>query len=42
VKRAVTVLKTRASLHEPEIRQYTISNEGIVVGETFGEQQNVD
>jgi len=42
VKRAVTVLKTRASLHEPEIRQYTISNDGIVVGETFSEQQSVD
>jgi circadian clock protein KaiC len=35
VKRAVTVLKTRASLHEPEIRQYTITSNGIVVGSAF-------
>jgi circadian clock protein KaiC len=42
VKRAVTVLKTRASLHEPEIRQYTISHNGIEVGEPFSEDQDVD
>jgi circadian clock protein KaiC len=41
VKRAVTVLKTRASLHEPEIRQYSISRNGIEVGEPFGEGQDV-
>jgi circadian clock protein KaiC len=35
VKRALTVLKTRASLHEPEIREYVITGDGIVVGETF-------
>lgn len=35
VKRAVTVLKTRSSLHEPEIRQYTIGPSGIVIGERF-------
>ena len=35
VKRAVTVLKTRASLHEPEIRQYTIGSTGIVIGDRF-------
>lgn len=35
VKRALTVLKTRASLHEPEIREYTITGDGIVVGEPF-------
>jgi circadian clock protein KaiC len=37
VKRALTVLKTRASLHEPEIREYKITSEGIVVGDTFDE-----
>ena len=37
VKRALTVLKTRASLHEPEIREYLITSDGIVVGDTFDE-----
>ena len=37
VKRALTVLKTRASLHEPEIREYKITSDGFVVGETFEE-----
>jgi circadian clock protein KaiC len=35
VRRALTVLKTRASRHEPEIREYTITPEGIVLGERF-------
>ena len=35
VKRALTVLKTRASLHEPEIREYRITGDGIVVGDPF-------
>ncbi len=42
VKRALTVLKTRASLHEPEIRQYVITGEGIVLGESFGGAVSVD
>ena len=37
VKRALTVLKTRASLHEPEIREYKITSDGFVVGGTFEE-----
>jgi circadian clock protein KaiC len=41
IKRAVTVLKTRASMHEPEIRQYTITGKGIVVGEPFTHDQSV-
>lgn len=32
VRRALTVLKTRASRHEPEVREYTIGREGIVLG----------
>jgi circadian clock protein KaiC len=32
IERALTVLKTRASRHEPEIRSYEISREGIVLG----------
>lgn len=31
VRRALTVLKTRASRHQPEVREYTISREGIVL-----------
>ena len=31
--RAVTVLKTRASRHDPEIREFTITPEGIVLDE---------
>ena len=34
VRRAVTVLKTRASHHQPEIREFTITPEGIVLGGT--------
>lgn len=32
VKRELTVLKTRASLHEPEIREYMITSNGIELG----------
>lgn len=31
--RTLTVLKTRASRHEPEIREFTITPDGIVLGE---------
>jgi circadian clock protein KaiC len=37
VKRALTVLKTRASLHEPEIREYQITGDGMVVGPMLGD-----
>ena len=33
VRRALTVLKTRASRHEPEVRDYVITREGIVLDE---------
>lgn len=42
VKRALTVLKTRASLHEPEIRQYVISGDGLVLGDRFAPHQPLD
>ena len=32
IERALTVLKTRASRHDPEVRSYEISREGIVLG----------
>jgi circadian clock protein KaiC len=41
VKRALTVLKTRASLHEPEIREYVITNQGIVLGDRFADEQTI-
>jgi KaiC len=31
--RAVTVLKTRASRHEPDVREFRITPKGIVLGE---------
>jgi circadian clock protein KaiC len=39
VRRAVTVLKTRASHHQPEIREFTITPEGIVLGGTVAPAQ---
>lgn len=41
IKRAVTVLKTRASAHEPEIREYRITPTGVVVGQPFDVEQSV-
>jgi circadian clock protein KaiC len=35
VRRALTVLKTRASRHEPEIREFKIAPDGITLGEPF-------
>ena len=32
-RRALTVLKTRASHHQPEIRQFTISPAGILLAD---------
>jgi circadian clock protein KaiC len=42
VRRALTVLKTRASRHEPEIREFRITPEGIVLGEPFVAAQPFD
>jgi circadian clock protein KaiC len=33
LKRTLTVLKTRASMHEPEVREFVIAEEGIVLGD---------
>jgi len=33
IGRTLTVLKTRASLHEPQIREFTITSEGITLGD---------
>src|SRR6185436_18144817 len=39
VKRALLVLKTRASDHHPEIREFKILPEGIVLGDKFDAEQ---
>lgn len=41
VKRALTVLKTRASLHEPLIRQFTITAQGVEIGKAFDVSQSL-
>ncbi|MCU1426509.1 MAG: hypothetical protein JWL83_509 [Actinomycetia bacterium] len=42
VRRALLVLKTRASEHHPEIREFHIRPEGIVLGEKFAVDQRFD
>ena len=42
VKRALLVLKTRASDHHPEIREFRIRPEGIVLGDKFKADQRFD
>jgi circadian clock protein KaiC len=42
VKRALLVLKTRASEHQPEIREFHIRPEGIVLGDRFDPDQHFD
>jgi circadian clock protein KaiC len=36
LRRAVTVLKTRATRHDPDVREFTITPEGIVLDEPHG------
>jgi len=38
----VGALKTRASAHDPEIREFHIRPEGIVLGDVFDLQQRFD
>ena len=33
IRRTLTILKTRASLHEPQVREFTITPEGITLGD---------
>jgi circadian clock protein KaiC len=39
VKRAITVVKSRASAHDPRIRQFDITPDGITVGSAFADEQ---
>jgi circadian clock protein KaiC len=41
IKRAITVIKTRASAHDPRIRQFDITSEGLQLGESFAGDQNL-
>ena len=36
--RTVTVLKSRASAHDPEIREFDITPDGIVLGDPIGDE----
>jgi circadian clock protein KaiC len=42
VKRTLTVLKTRASLHEPQVRQFTITPEGVTLVAELGDERLAD
>lgn len=41
IKRAITVLKSRASGHDPEIRQFDITSEGFAPGDAFTAEQDL-
>jgi circadian clock protein KaiC len=41
VKRGMTVMKTRASAHDSQIREFEITSEGFVVGEQFSVDQDL-
>jgi circadian clock protein KaiC len=41
IKRALTVLKTRGSAHQQDIRQYDITSDGITLGEQFAPSQSL-
>jgi circadian clock protein KaiC len=42
VRRALTVLKTRASRHEPQVREFRITSEGILLGPAFASEHTVE
>ncbi|HWF14901.1 MAG TPA: ATPase domain-containing protein [Acidimicrobiales bacterium] len=41
VKRAITVLKTRGSAHDPRIRQFEITSDGLSLGDQFLADQSL-
>lgn len=41
IKRAITILKTRASTHDPRIRQFDITTDGFTVGAPFAPEQSL-
>ncbi|HEY8157467.1 MAG TPA: circadian clock protein KaiC [Methylobacter sp.] len=41
IRRAITVLKMRGSMHEKLIREFTIDGQGMHIGQTFGYHANL-
>ena len=41
IKRGITVMKTRASAHDPQIREFEITADGFVVGDHFAADQDL-
>ena len=41
VKRAITVIKTRSSTHDPQIRQFDITEDGLSLGKHFQPEQSL-
>ena len=41
IKRALTVLKTRASAHDPRILEFDITSNGIELGQQFADDQSL-
>ncbi len=41
IKRAITVLKTRGTAHDPRIRQFEITSEGLALGDPFDPGQSL-
>lgn len=41
LKRALTVLKTRGSIHRQQLRQFEITAQGVVLGEQFHQAQSL-
>lgn len=41
LKRAITVLKTRGSAHRQELLQFSITSQGVALGEQFGSHQEL-
>jgi len=41
IRRAITVLKMRGSMHEKFIREFNIDGQGMHIGETFGGYANL-
>ncbi len=37
IKRAISIVKTRASMHDPRIRQFEITSEGFRIGDVFSD-----
>ena len=42
INRALTVLKTGASSHDPRILEFEITSNGIELGEQFAEDQSLE